>query len=73
MFADVEALNRVAKALLTLSGIGPLAALPDVTGLSGLKAVRMWEGFQGDESQGITEIDIVGPREGLTKLCGGGA
>ena len=43
----------------------------EATGILGVKAVRLYEGFEGEYSPGAIEIDIPGPRKGLTKIFGG--
>jgi hypothetical protein len=45
-----------------------IAATVDATGAGGIKSFCFWDGFEGEESHGVLEIDIPGPRKGLTKL-----
>lgn len=37
-------------------------------GLTGIKSACFWDGFEGDESRGVVEIDFAGQRRGLTRM-----
>ena len=67
-FGDGASLWRVIRVLLAGSGNARFYPLLELSGLTGIQTVRLWEGFDGDESRSITEVDVVGPREGITKL-----
>jgi hypothetical protein len=43
-------------------------AIVEASGLSGLKSVCFWDGFEGEESRGVVELDMPGPRRGLTRV-----
>src|SRR5262245_47427405 len=68
-YGDGAALWRMARNHLVAYGAGASVILLEMTGLTGMQAVRLWEGFDGDESRSVTEVDIDGPREGISKLC----
>lgn len=67
-YGDGAALWRVLKVLLAGYEQGQLLPALEFSGLSAIKAFRLWEGFDRDESRSVTEVDVSGPREGLTKL-----
>ncbi len=69
-FIDVAAIGALAKLALRLGAPETAPAL-EATGILGVKAVRLYEGFEGEYSRGAIEIDIPGPRKGLTKIFGG--
>jgi hypothetical protein len=68
-YGDGAALWRMATIHLSGYGRGETVPLLEMTGLTGIQAVRLWEGFDGEESRSVTEVDIDGLREGITKLC----
>ncbi len=45
-----------------------IATTIDAAGAGGVKSACFWDGFDGEESHGVLEIDIPGPRKGLTKV-----
>lgn len=68
-FGNGASLWRVIRVLLRGSGNDRLYPLLELSGSTGIQTVRMWEGFDRDESRGVLEVDIApGPREGITKL-----
>lgn len=68
-FGNGASLWRVIRVLLAGSGNDRFYPLLELSGLTGIQTVRLWEGFDGDESRGVMEVDIAqGPRAGITKL-----
>lgn len=66
MFLDVDSLVKIAKTR------GPaVAKLLDELGVSGLRSVVLYSGFDGDSERGLVEVDMPGPRKGLLSLLEG--
>lgn len=67
-YGDGASLWRVLRLLLGGYEGGRYLPVLEFSGLSGVRAFRLWEGFDRDESRSVTEVDVAGPREGLSKL-----
>ena len=44
------------------------AVIVDALGGNGITAACFWDGFDKEQSHGVLEIDVPGPRKGLTKV-----
>ncbi|MBY0527273.1 MAG: hypothetical protein K2R98_28010 [Gemmataceae bacterium] len=64
LFLDGTALVKIAK-----SRGKEVSQLIDDLGLEGLKAIRLYSGFDGAAERGLVEVDMPGPRKGLLKLA----
>jgi hypothetical protein len=45
-----------------------LWAIADASGLTGIKSACFWDGFEGEESRGVIEIEFAGKRKGLARM-----
>ena len=45
-----------------------LWAIAEASGLTGIKSACFWDGFDGEESRGVIEIEFTGQRKGLTRM-----
>jgi hypothetical protein len=68
-FVDAAAIGSMSRKLMKAFAPRTLPAL-EATGLFGVKGVRFYEGFDGEFSRGVVELDIPGPRKGLTRIFG---
>ena len=66
-FIDVA--NVVNSFEKLVQGFAPEAwAVVEAAGLTGVKSACFWDGFEGEQSRGVIEINMPGPRKGLTCL-----
>jgi hypothetical protein len=76
-FKDFEVVTRgyidIAAAVstwgTTLKAFEPdLWAVAEASGLTGIKSICFWNGFEGEESRGVIELEFTGKRKGLTRM-----
>lgn len=76
-FKEFEVVTRgfvdVAGIVAPFEGLGnafepALGHLIAASGASDVKSACFWDGFEGEDSRGVIEIDIPGTRRGLTKV-----